>query len=358
MPGTSGSSQLTRLLQLLLALQAKRYPSARELAESCEVSRRTIYRDLERLKAAAIPVEYNAERQGYHLAAHFAFQAPTIDEKEAAAMLVLASAVASDGAVGLRRYASSGAWKVMNALSGDTRMRVSALAELIQSRTEPVDPPPARRPIYEAVLQALMERRQLRLKYLEPETSDVNSTKMSPYRLVLDGPRWTLIGRSSLHRKVHTLPLPWVQRVELTDDRYTIPPRFSPDRFLGKQRAGRRDENWSAVWLRFSARLAPEIQETAWQSADRMDFLPDGRLDLHLARVESGEFLRSILGYGDQVEVMAPLELRDQIRVMAERIAGVHATVSRQDEPAAPPESRSATFLSHPPSSGSSMRGD
>ena len=37
---------LARLLQLLMILQSERFPNARRLSEACEVSRRTIYRDL------------------------------------------------------------------------------------------------------------------------------------------------------------------------------------------------------------------------------------------------------------------------------------------------------------------------
>ena len=66
-PGSSSSSprsQLPRLLELIMAIQSDRFPNARVLAERCEVSRRTIYRDLETLAAAGIPVHYRPERQG------------------------------------------------------------------------------------------------------------------------------------------------------------------------------------------------------------------------------------------------------------------------------------------------------
>ena len=55
-------------LQLLMILQSERFPNARRLAEACEVSRRTIYRDLAILEAAGIEVLYQPERQGYQLA--------------------------------------------------------------------------------------------------------------------------------------------------------------------------------------------------------------------------------------------------------------------------------------------------
>jgi biotin operon repressor len=67
-------SQLRRLMQLILALQSSRYPSARQLAEHCEVSQRTIYRDLETLVLLGVPVRYQREKQGYQLVPGFVFQ--------------------------------------------------------------------------------------------------------------------------------------------------------------------------------------------------------------------------------------------------------------------------------------------
>ena len=63
-----GRAQLPRLLELIMAIQSDRFPNARTLAERCEVSRRTIYRDLDTLDAAGIPVRYRPDRQGYQLA--------------------------------------------------------------------------------------------------------------------------------------------------------------------------------------------------------------------------------------------------------------------------------------------------
>src|SRR5437899_8458137 len=55
-----GSMRADRLLSILLLLQVHRRMTARELAKRLEVSERTIYRDMEALSTAGIPV--TAER--------------------------------------------------------------------------------------------------------------------------------------------------------------------------------------------------------------------------------------------------------------------------------------------------------
>src|SRR6266481_1883992 len=84
-----GRAQLARLFRLILMLQSERHPNARELAEWCEVSRRTVYRDLEMLAAAGIPIRFRRERQGYQLAKGFFLPPTFVEETEALALLAL-----------------------------------------------------------------------------------------------------------------------------------------------------------------------------------------------------------------------------------------------------------------------------
>jgi predicted DNA-binding transcriptional regulator YafY len=53
-----------RLLELLLLLQARRAATAAELAETLEVSVRTVYRDITALAAAGVPVYSEPGRNG------------------------------------------------------------------------------------------------------------------------------------------------------------------------------------------------------------------------------------------------------------------------------------------------------
>jgi predicted DNA-binding transcriptional regulator YafY len=222
----------------------------------------------------------------------------------------------------LHRKARDGAWKLVASLPPETRERVQALAGLIQTRNETVGFPPERSAVYDGVLTALARRVQLRLSYCDRDSLASSSTKVSPYRLVLDGPRWYLVGRSSLHRGLRVFALPWVERVELTDERATIPPRFDLERFLGLAWVVERDRR-RAIWLRFSPRAAPEVRENQWHPTQRIEPREDGGLDMHL-NLEGDEVLSWILGFADQVEVLAPPELRERVRQVCQRMALAH----------------------------------
>jgi predicted DNA-binding transcriptional regulator YafY len=225
----SARPQLARLLQLLLLLGTKRYPTANELAECCEVSRRTVYRDLETLALAGVLVAYRPEHQGYELVSPIGMAPSGLDEREAAALLVLASS--SDDGLGLRRSASTGVAKLLGGLPLDARERLRNLGEAISGWPRPSAPPPGRPEIGEAILEAVARRRQLRIWYLDPGRGE-GTTRVAPYRLVRAAGSWSLIGRSSAHGQVWTFPLPAILKAQVIDVASTVPPRFDPGRNL------------------------------------------------------------------------------------------------------------------------------
>jgi proteasome accessory factor B len=289
----------------------------------CEVSRRTIYRDLEILAAAGVPVRYVPERQGYQLISSFVFPHAGLDEEEVRALILLCQPGRAADAHGIHQKARRAALKLAASLRPDTRERVQALAEWVQVRTEAVDYPPERTAVYDRVLSGLAERKQLRLWYRDRETLASSSTKVSPFRLVIDGPKWYLIGRSTLHRTIKVFPLPWIERVESTDEKAMIPPRFDLERFLGRAWAVERGKHVE-VRLRFTGRAAPDVREHKWHLSQRIEERDDGGVDVCFSLDGDQEVIGWILSYGDQVEVIAPSELRTRMWLLCRRMARRH----------------------------------
>ena len=114
--------------------------------------------------------------------------------------------------------------------------------------------------------------------------------------------------------------------MEVTDDTYTIPPRFRLERWLsGSSRNGPLDKSYD-VQLRFNARIAPVVQDRhGWTGRRELsDLLPSGELDLFLTVPLREEFVLWILGFGEHVEVLRPAELRQAVKLRAEEIARIH----------------------------------
>jgi proteasome accessory factor B len=317
---------LTRLFKLVAMLQSERHPNARELAEGCEVSRRTIYRDLDVLVAAGIPVRYRQESQGYQIAKGFFLPPANLSELEALALTVLSRQWEGGDALGLLRAASQGAVKLVQGLPAEVRDRVLVAAEPFHDRPEPDERVSGRRSVHDTILGALARQRQLRLWFRDPSTNASECTKFSIYRLILHDRHWFLVGRSSWHRRVEVIGLPWVSRAELTDDVATMPPRFRLGRFLAQSWGVERSPSRYAVRLRFSPRVAPLALDGVWHRSQREEFVPGGGVDLKFVVDGLDEIVRWILGFGAEVEVLEPAALRDRLYRVASQIAETHGS--------------------------------
>src|SRR5271157_474765 len=104
-PSHSSQFPLARLIQLIVLLQTERCPNASRLAEICEVSRRTIYRDLATLASAGINVVYRPDRQGYELSRHLFLQPPRLENREVLGLIVLCRQWGSGDDLGLYEHA-------------------------------------------------------------------------------------------------------------------------------------------------------------------------------------------------------------------------------------------------------------
>jgi predicted DNA-binding transcriptional regulator YafY len=117
-----------RLLELLSLLQARRDWPGRELAERLEVSRRTVRRDVERLRRLGYPVEsLPGPAGGYRLAAGAAMPPLLLDDDEAIAIAVGLRTAAGSSVTGIEETALRALVKLEQVLPAHLRRRVSAL---------------------------------------------------------------------------------------------------------------------------------------------------------------------------------------------------------------------------------------
>jgi proteasome accessory factor B len=318
-------------------LQSDRFPNARALAEACEVSRRTVHRDLQVLADAGIPVRHRPEKQGYQIAKGFFLPPTNLTEPEGLALTVVAHQWKAGDALGLLRHAHDGVVKLLQGLPADLRDRVLTVGEPFLGGPAPSEPKADRGRIYDAIRVALARQRQLRIWYRVPSTLVDECTKFSVYRVLLHDRHWFLVGRSSLHRRVEVIGLSWVSRAEATDDRASVPPRFRLERFLAHAWGVERGARRYRVWLRFSPRVAPLVRDQVWHPTQREMTLPDGRLDVHFVVDGLDEILRWVLGFGEDVEVLAPEDFRNRLFEVASQVARIHQRVRAAQVP--PPSS-------------------
>jgi proteasome accessory factor B len=311
-------SRIHRLLKLIVMLQAGRGYNAEALAQACEVSRRTIFRDLDALRQSGVPLRYDERLQRYHIPETYFLPPTNFTPEEALSLIVLCQDLGGREQMPFFGPAQSAALKLASSLPARLREQLRATGHAVTVRMPPANPLDAQRAVYQQLLEAVSQRRGVRIRYRGP-TEDEISTRLHPYRLLFSRRSWYVIGRSSLHRATRTFNVGRIRHLELLEDHYEIPCGFSVERYLRNAwhlipEPGPDQE----VVVRFSKLVAQNVAEVRWHKTQRVRFNDDGTLDFRVTVSGLKEISWWILGYGDQAEVLQPPELR---RIIARHVA-------------------------------------
>ncbi|WP_202442091.1 MULTISPECIES: YafY family protein [unclassified Streptomyces] len=181
-----------RLLQLLSLLQTPREWPGSELAERLAVSRRTVRRDIERLRELGYPVEATKGSDGgYRLVAGKAMPPLVLDDEEAVAIAVGLRAGAGHAVAGVDEASVRALAKLEQVLPARLRHRVSTL----QAATTPLtvgDGASIPAETLTLLAGAVAGRERLRFAYRDKE-GGASRRLTEPHRLVSTGRRWYLV---------------------------------------------------------------------------------------------------------------------------------------------------------------------
>lgn len=181
-----------RLLQLLSLLQTPREWPGGELADRLGVSRRTVRRDVDRLRELGYPVQASKGADGgYRLIAGKAMPPLVLDDEEAVAIAVGLRAGAGHALEGVDEASVRALAKLEQVLPARLRHRVATL----QAATTPLtsgDGPSIAPETLTVMASTVAGRERLRFAYRDKDGSE-SRRLTEPYRLVSTGRRWYLV---------------------------------------------------------------------------------------------------------------------------------------------------------------------
>lgn len=310
----------SRQLALLLHLQANGHATADALARVFEVSVRTIYRDVERLGAAGVPVY--ADRGpggGFRLLDGYRTRLTGLapDEVEALCMIGMPGPAR---ALGMGDAAATAAHKLMASLP---EARVALAARMRACfHLDPVDwyreedTPPSLREIARAVL----DRRELEMRY--ESWSGERDWIVRPLGLVLKAGQWYLVAEGFGKNRIFKIAN--IVRHRVVDRVFERPKPFvleafwaeSIARFEAQLRTETATLRASALGRRRIAALGAYAQAAA--DAAVADGEDAWRIELPIENIEQAALL--LLGIGPECEVLAPAALSVRLCALAQAI--------------------------------------
>ncbi len=318
----------SRLVSLLLLLQARGQLTAGELAAELEVSERTIHRDVEALSASGVPIY--AERGahgGIRLVDGYRTRLTGMTAEEAEA-LFLAGLPGPAAELGLGTVVAAAQLKVLASLPPELRTRATRLVERFHldardwfRASQPV-------PHLAALSDAVWSTTRIAIDYDRGE-GPVRRV-LEPLGVVLKAGTWYVV--AGVDGQIRTYRVSRVVTAEPGTERFERPPGFDLAGYWAEAAAAyERDVPRIDVVVRVRPdrleRLRSAVGNATVNAAEYLpDPDPEGWLRLRLRLDWPDEVPAVLLSAGRWVEVLAPPETRARVgataRAVADRYAG------------------------------------
>jgi len=313
-------SRLHRVLKLITVLQTGRSQNADQLAMECGVSRRTIYRDLNLIEKAGIPFFYDSKSRGYQIHATGLLPAINLNLEEALSVILLASELGRTGRLPLFQPARDAAAKIESALPLGLRATLGGIIQHMAVRPGPIAHHNALQETYQLIRRAIARRQALDVVYISFHDKGQIRTRIEPYWLFFHERAWYVAGRSSRHGAVRTFKLGRFKKAEASGTHFEMPRGLTLEKHLGNAWRMMRGDKAYEVQLKFSPLIGPNVAEVNWHKTQQVRWDDDG--SVHFTATVDGldEIVWWVLGYGPEVEVLNPPELRARIADMARRM--------------------------------------
>ncbi|MBV9657014.1 MAG: WYL domain-containing protein [Verrucomicrobia bacterium] len=303
------------------------------LAEELEVSYKTVRRDLEFMRdQLSLPIGYDFARRAFHYTERVV-QFPTlrISEGELVALAVARQALTQYRGTPFEAPLAAAFGKLTAGLRDEIHFAWRGeLDDAISFRASAGRGVIGDLEAFETASQAVLDAVELEFSYQKLGAAEAARRRVRPLHLACVDNGWYLFAQdlSRAGLPVRTFALTRMTQLRATDVRFERPADgFSLDRHLAHSFGVFAPSGPPArVRLRFDAFAGRLIRERAWHASQRITPRDgDGGVDLRLQVALSPEVESWVLGWGEHVEVLAPVALRRRIASVAAQMARTHA---------------------------------
>jgi predicted DNA-binding transcriptional regulator YafY len=316
-----------RLLSLLMILQTQGRRTAQELAEELEVSERTIYRDIEALSIAGVPVyAMKGPGGGCDLLNTYRTSLTGLNEDEVRALFMV-SIPAPLAQLGVSQKLKTALLKLSSAMSSTPQHSEQWVRQRIHVDVVPWFQPEEPVPHLGALHQAVNQDRSIQLTY--QLHFDARATwVVDPYGLVTKAGIWYLV--CAREGKIRVYRVSKVLEAKALDELFDRPEDFNlAEYWEGKCSEAEENRSRYMVKARVSVELIPHLRSYFSHVVDDLSKPAGSQAGCITANLqfETFESARNrILGYGRAVEVLEPEALRLSIIDFASQVVDLYSS--------------------------------
>lgn len=291
--------QISRLFQIVYYLMERKNITASELAERLEVSARTIYRDIEVLAQAGIPVfAMKGKGGGIHLSEGFVLNKSLLTEEERKEILASLQGLSAIGF-------SDGPEKALQKLSS-----FFGGAEPAWLKVDLSDWGNRHQRDYELIKESIVHHKVITFDYYGTNGC-LSSRRAEPIQLWFKNSAWYLKAYCQQRNAMRTFKISRMKRLQVSEETFAPKDAAEKQDFVSPVSVG-----YFTMWI--DASQAYRVYDSFEE--EEITRLEDGSFIVKAVYPVDDWFYGSILSYGAHGKILNPPELREKIREMLQKM--------------------------------------
>lgn len=288
--------QTNRLFEIIYILLNKRLVTAKELAEHFEVSTRTIYRDVETLSGAGIPIYMSKGKGGgIALLPEFVLNKTVITEQEKEDILSSLSAL---GAVSFQDQKAT--LEKMSRLLGTSDTNWIEVHFGLWSDGEKEGD------FFQIIKQAILQKQVVQFTYINAKGERL-VREVEPLKLIFKGTAWYVYGYCRRRENVRFFKLKRIRNLEVMQEYFV---RTIPEKILLSYNE---QEIKKAELVRVKLKIEKEASYRALDDFENCQMQEDGSVLVEMDLPNGKWLISHILSYGKACTILEPKELCEEI---------------------------------------------
>ena len=307
--------KVDRLVSVIMILLDKKRIGAQELADMFEVSPRTIYRDIDAINMAGIPVRSTSGvGGGFEIMQEYKVDKKVFSTADLSALLMglssLSGMVRGDELI----HALA---KVKSFIPADRAKEIELKVSQICIDLSPWTGNGNIQPYLETIKTALQEKKLLTFEYIAHHGTKTART-IAPYQLVLKNSHWYIQGYCYKRNDFRLFRLSRMSSLQMQEKTFTPRDYQKPQLDF--------DDILVAMQTRIKIRIHKSVMDRALDFCAYEDFSPDGdeHYIVNFPFIENEYHYDILLSFGDKCECLEPSQIRAEIKRRIHDMAAVY----------------------------------
>lgn len=214
--------------------------------------------------------------------------------------------------------------KLLSSVPRINRKYIDNFSEMVKVYTSGITPEKDfNREYLENIKEAIAQNRKLRIEYYSFNADEITKREFDPYLLEIQEGCWHVIGYCHLRKAIRDFRVSRIRSLSMSDKIFTRPENFYEDykenrfhKLVGEKKI--------RLKLRFTGDAARFVKEYERSKAHSL-YENDEGLIFERDTTMTPEIIKWILGFGAEVEVLEPEELKDAIRQQVRKLSQMYS---------------------------------